>query len=173
MIFQPNMNFSVQKGAGCQYDLMAPKFNSRLGSHPRDSVSFYQDIVCRLLEKPEVLLRLKPTSYRFSVENAVRLCPGRADCRALGAIENAKLNPRLVRGNRHRAAQGVDFLHQMTLTNAPNGRITRHLSEGFQAMGQQKRGAAHPSGSKGCLGACMAAADHNDVKIFRKNHCFT
>jgi len=40
-------------------------------------------------------------------------------------------------------------------------------------MGQQQRGAAHPSRSKGGLGACMAAADHDDVEIFGKNHCFT
>ena len=106
------------------------------------------------------------------VQEAISLRARRADCGALGRIQDAKLDPRLVCADRYGSAQGVHFLDEMALSNAPNRRIARHLSQRLDIVGEQKSPTTGPRGGKGRLGPSVAATDHDDIESSGKLHRF-
>ena len=59
--------------------------------------------------------------------------------RPLRAVEDAELDPGLVGGHRHGAAQRVDLLDQVALADAADRRIAAHLPERLDAVRQQQR----------------------------------
>jgi hypothetical protein len=104
------------------------------------------------------------------VQQAVGLRAGRPHGWAFRRIQDAKLDAALVRGRRHRAAQRIDFLHQMAFANTADRRIAAHLAEGFDVVRQQERLVAHARGSQSGFGAGVAAADDDYVKFSGIKH---
>ena len=88
---------------------------------------------------------LDERAHRLFVQRPVCLGPGRAYGRALTRVEHAKVNARQVRGLTHDAIERIDFSHQVALADAADGRVTRHLADGFDALGQQQGTGAHSS----------------------------
>ena len=68
---------------------------------------------------------------------------------------------------RHSPTQRIDFLDQMALADAADGRIAGHLTQGFDTVGQQQRTAAHARAGERRFGAGVTAADDNYIKFFR------
>ena len=62
----------------------------------------------------------------------------------------------------------------MTFANAADGRIAGKLAERVEVVRQEQRAPAHASSGKRRFGTCVAAADDDDLKCFRKIHfkCF-
>ena len=58
----------------------------------------------------------------------------------------------------------------MPLPYAPNGGVTRHLTQCLDVVSQQKCPTSGPRRRKRGLGPGVAAADHDDVKRGRKLH---
>ena len=123
-----------------------------------------------LLEEPQVRLRLEQPADGALVELAVGLRAGGAHRRSLAGIQGAKLDARLVRRQRHGAAERIDFLDQMALADAADGRVAAHLPERLDVVGEQQRAPAHARGRERRLGAGMAAADHDHVEFGLKAH---
>jgi hypothetical protein len=73
-------------------------------------------------------------------------------------------------GQRHSAAQGVDFFDQMALANATDRRVAAHLPQRFDVVAEQKRFAAHASRRQSGLGSGMATADHDHIEFLRVKH---
>ena len=67
----------------------------------------------------------------------------------------------------HLAAQGVDFLDELSLGEAPDGRVARHEGEGIEIDVEQECVAPHARGGQRCLAPGMAGADHDDVITLR------
>ena len=84
---------------------------------------------------------------------------------ALGRVQRAPLDAGAIGRTRHRAAQRVDFLDQVALADAADGRIAAHLPERFDVVRQQQRARAHARGRERGFGAGMAAADDDDVEF--------
>src|SRR5690606_22346542 len=95
---------------------------------------------------------------------------GSTYCWPFTAVQYTELNSTHVGSGRHGAAQGVDFLDQMTLANTAYGRVAAHLPQGFHVMRQQQRLHADPCSRKGRLGTGMATTDDDHVKTGRKIH---
>jgi hypothetical protein len=53
------------------------------------------------------------------------------------------MNTGVVSRKRHCAAQGINFFYQMTLANTADRRITGHLPERLDILGNQQRFYAH------------------------------
>ena len=104
------------------------------------------------------------------VELAVGLRPSGAYRRPLAGIQGAQLDACLVRRDRHRAAERIDLLDQMTLADAADRRIAAHLPEGLDVVREQERAAAHARGRERRLGAGVAAADHDHVEFAVESH---
>jgi len=105
-----------------------------------------------------------------AVQGTIRLRARRAHGRPFGAIQDAKLDPRLIGGQGHGAAQGVDFLDQMPLANSTNGGVARHLPQGFHIVRQQQGFRATARSRQRGLRPRVAAAHHNHVEGFRVLH---
>ena len=159
------MDESGKKSPGGQHYHAAGKANAELSHDPGNPVTLQQEVVHRLLEQSQVRLVLQPRSNRPLVQETIGLRTRRTDCGTLGGIQDAKLDPRLVRGDRHGSAQGVHFLDEMPLPNAPDGRVAGHLSQRFNVVGEQKSPTARPRGRKRGLGPGMAAADHDHIEL--------
>ena len=77
------------------------------------------------------------------------------------------MNAALIGGQGHGAAHGIDLLDQMALADAADGRVAAHLTERLDVVRQQQSLATHAGAGQGGLGASMATANHDDVKLLR------
>ena len=104
--------------------------------------------------------------------HAVRLGAGRTDRGSFAGVQHTKLDPGLVGGESHGAAQRIDFLHQVPLADPTDRRVTRHLAEGFNAMGEQQCSPTCPRGGERSLRSGVASAYHNYLEAFWEHHVF-
>ena len=171
------MDQSGQERAGGQHHGIRLERHAHLRDHARDAGARAgvgdREIVDGLLEQREIGLVLEAPPDRGLVEHPVRLRARRPHRRALARIEDAELDSRLVGGDRHRAAQRVDLLDEMALADAADRGIARHLAQRFDAVGQQKRLAAHPRAGERRLGAGMAATDDDHFVSCSEYHDIT
>ena len=170
MTFETDVDSSVQEGSRRQYNGARIEANAHLRDHARDTVASNDQIIAGALEQPEIRLILEPPPNGRLVQRTIRLGPRRPHRRSLGAVENPKVDSRLVGRGRHGAAERVDLLDQVTLADAADRRIAAHLPQRFDRMGEQKRRRAHARSGKRRLGAGMAAADDDHVEMSRKLH---
>ena len=123
-----------------------------------------------LLKERQTGLRLHKTTYCLAIKNTVGLRAGRPDRRAFSRIQRTELDPRHINRAGHRPAERIDFLGQVPLADAADRRVTAHLPDRVEILGQQKRARTHPCRGQGGLGARVAAAHDDDVKFFRSVH---
>jgi hypothetical protein len=123
-----------------------------------------------LLEQREVRLVLQHRADCLLVQGAVGLRARRAHRRTFAGIEGAELNAGAIRRLRHRTAERVDLLDQVTLADAPDRGIAAHLSERLDALRQQQRTHAHARRGQGGLGAGVPAAYDDDREFLGKAH---
>jgi hypothetical protein len=100
-----------------------------------------------------------------TVEHPIGLGTRRPHRRTLTGIEDAEMDAGPVRCARHDATQGIDFLHQMTLADAANGRIAAHLAEGVDIMREQESTGTQACRRQGRLGAGMTTANDDDLEL--------
>jgi hypothetical protein len=70
----------------------------------------------------------------------------------------------------HDAAEGVKLTHNMTLSDAANRRVTRHLTNSLQAKCDQGGLTPHPRSGRCRLTAGMPGPNYNYVKDFLEAH---
>ena len=109
-------------------------------------------------------LILESTTDRLLVQQAVGLSSGRANGCPFAGVQRSELNARFIGGEGHRAAQGVDLPNEMSLADAADRRIARHLAEGFDAVRDQQGSAAASRRCESRLGSGVAATDHDHVE---------
>ncbi len=170
VVLQADVDKSAEEGAGGQHHVVRMEAQTHLGHHAADLILLDDQVVAGLLEYPQVGLVLQCLAHRGLVEDAVGLCTRGAYGRALAAVQDAELDAAFVGGQRHGAAQGIDFLDQMALADPADGGVAAHLAQGFHIVGQQQRLHAHACSRECGLGAGMAAADHDHVKTGREIH---
>ena len=90
-------------------------------------------------------------------------------CRALRAVEHAKLNRRLVGDNAHLSAKSIYFPDYLTFSNATNCRIATHLRNLVHIHSDEQRLRAKIGSSARSLTTGMAGTDNYNV-VF-KFHC--
>jgi hypothetical protein len=169
-VVKADMDFAVQKGTGGQHHGACADIETNLGSGPNYSVTLDQEVVDRLLKKPQIRLILEATPNRRAIKNAVSLSPRGAHRGAFARIQNPKLNARFVGGRRHGTAKRIDFFDQMPFTDAANRGIARHLAERLDIVGQQQRAAAGSGRGERGFSARVTAANDDDIKGFRMIH---
>ncbi|MNF42940.1 hypothetical protein D3C84_240100 [compost metagenome] len=170
IVLQTDVDKSAEEGAGCEHHGFCVEAQTHLGHYAFDLVVFHDQVIAGLLEYPQVRLVLQDFAYRRLVEHAVGLGTGSAYGRALAAVQDAELDAAQVSGGSHGAAEGIDFLDQVALADAADGRVAAHLPEGFHIVGQQQGLHAHACSRERSLSAGMAAADHDHVKTGREVH---
>ena len=170
MAFEPDVNAAPEKRAHGEHHVARAKLDAAQ-SHAADDVVLCQaQVGDLLLKQPQIRLRLEPPAHRALVELAIGLGAGRAHRRTLARIERAKLDACRIRGQCHDAAERVDFLDEMALADAADGRVAAHLAESLDVVREQQSAAPHAGGRKRRLGARMAASHHDHVELGLKAH---
>src|SRR5450830_1338050 len=113
-----------QKSACRQHYRIARKAQPNLSFDTGNAISFQRKIINRLLKNQQVISIFKTAADRLFVKQTVSLRARSAHRRALTRIEDAKLNASFVGSRRHRAAQRVDLLDQMSFADAADRGVT-------------------------------------------------
>ena len=128
------MYLAIQEGARGENDGLGPELDAQLRDDTHHAVTFQQQVVHRLLEEGQIGLVLQCLADSLAIQDAICLGACGSNRGPLAGIENAKLNTRLVGGQRHDAAQRIHFLDQMPLANPANGRVAGHLTQGVKIV---------------------------------------
>ena len=158
-----DMDLAGQEGAGGQHHGLGVETQAGLGDDPAHGVTLDHQIVYCGLEHGQVGLAFDNGADRHAVQVAVGLAAGGTHGRTLGGVERAPLDAGAVGGMRHRTAKGVDFLDQVALADAADGRVAAHRAHRLDVVGQQQ--GAHAGAGRGQrgFGASVATADDDDV----------
>ncbi len=141
-----------------------------MGDDAGDAVALDQQIGGGLLEHSQIRLTFDQRSHRRLIERPVGLTAGGAHRWPFAAVEDAKLDAGAVGGLRHDPAERVDFLDQMALADAADGRVAAHRAHGFDGVGQQQGVRAGTRGGHAGFGAGVAAADDDGIENFGVTH---
>ena len=86
------------------------------------------------------------------------------------SIQEAELNADGVGNFAHDAAERVDFADEMSLGNAADRRIARHLRDQVDVEGVEGSLQSHTRGSHRCFAPGMSGADYDYVELFGELH---
>ena len=170
VLLETDVNAARQKRADRQHDGARAELEADLRRDTGHATPVDRQVCDLLLKQLEVRLALEQRAYRASVQRTVGLCTGCADGGTLAGIERAELDSGAVGGTRHRAAERVDLLDQVTLADAADRRVAAHLPQRVDALRQQQRPRAGARRGQRGLGAGVAAADDDDIEMIRMTH---
>ena len=128
------MHLAIQESARGEHDGLRPESDAQLRDDAHYPVTLQQQVIHRLLEEGEIGLVLQRLSNGLTIQDTVCLGARGSNRGALAGIENSELDTGVIGGNSHDATQRIDFLDEMSLTNAANGRIAGHLAQGVQIV---------------------------------------
>ena len=164
MALHADMNFPAQESSHGQDDGARATFDAAQGYNARDPIALDDEVGGFLLKHLQMRLRFEQTANGALVKLSISLRARGAYGRSLAGIQGAKLDAGLVGRERHGAAQRIDLLHEVPFADAADGRIAAHLPQSFDVVGQEQCLLEHAGSRERCLGACMAAADHDYVE---------
>ena len=170
MIVETDVDFAAEKGADGQHHRQRMKGNAALRHATCDLLALENQIRYLLLKQAQVRLILQHVANRPTVQLPVGLSARRTNRRAFAPVQGAELDAGKVDRPRHGAAQRVDLLHQVAFTDAANGRVTAHLAQSFDLVGQQQGARACTRSGKRSLGAGVSATHHNHIEFFCIRH---
>ena len=134
VVFQTDVDFAGQKCAGGQHDGACFKLHAHRGDHAADAFAVKRYVFDGLLEKLQIFLVFQHFADGGFVQDAVCLRACGSHGRAFAGVQTAELNTGFVGGQRHRAAQCVEFAHKMAFADTADGGVARHLTEGFDVV---------------------------------------
>ena len=170
VILHPDVNPPPEKGADGHHHAGGFDADPDAGHHTAHRVAVDEKVGDRLLEQREPARALQHAADVPPVERTVDLGTGRPHSGALAGVEGAEVDPAVVRACRHRPAERVDLLDEVSLADPPDGRVAAHLPEGFDALREQQRLRPRPRRGERRLGAGVAPADDDDVECSVVEH---
>ena len=170
VVLHADVDNSAEEGSGGQHNGLGVEADAGLGHYAYYLVVFHNQVIRGLLEQGQVGLVFQHVANGCLVQNPVSLGAGGAYGRALAAVEYPELDTGLVCSPGHGTAEGVDFLHQVALADATDGRVAGHLPQGLNVVGQQQGLRAHARSRQRSFSAGMATTNDNDIETGRKLH---
>ena len=167
VVVEPDVDAPAEERADGEHHRARAEFDARDRDDATHDAVLDDEIAALLLEQREVRLILERAPDERLVERAIRLHARRAHRRTLAGVERARLDRGRIRGARHDAAQRIDFLDEVTLADAADGRIAAHLAERLDGLRQQQRARTHARGRERGFGARVSATHDDYVKCCR------
>jgi hypothetical protein len=159
------MDLAGQECACGQHHRRRVETQAGLGDGAPHDVVLDHQVIDRGLEDRQVGLCFDHAPNGAAIQRTIGLAARRAHSRSLGGIERAPLDAGQVGGVRHGATERVDFLDQVALADAADGRVAAHCAHGFHVMGQQQGARTGAGGCQRGFGAGVAAADDDDFVV--------
>ncbi len=135
-VLEADMHQAVEEGAGGEHHGRRLETDAELGDDAADLVARQRQVVHRGLEQCQVRLVLQAAADRLLVHDAVGLGAGGTHRRTLGGVEDAELDAGFVGRGRHRPAEGIDLLDQVTLADAADRGVARHGAQRLDVVRQ-------------------------------------
>ena len=167
MILETDVKTPAKKGARRQHHGGRVETKPHLSIDADNAAVFDHQVGHRLLEEPDIRLRLEQFPNGLPIKLTVRLCSGSPHRRAFAGVENPELDPRKVGRLPHDPVQRIYLAHQMAFTDAADRRITGHLTDGFETLRDEQRAGARASSRHRGFSACVTCANDNHVKAIR------
>ncbi len=146
-------------------DLGCAQHQPRFEDDPRELIALHEQITDHALEQLQSGDVFEQAPHRAFVKAAVGLGAGSAHRRAFAGVERAELDARLVDGEGHDTAEGVDFFDQMPLADTTDGWIAGHLADGIEVLGEQKCAHAETGGRSSRFRPGVTTANDDDIKL--------
>src|SRR5580704_17290068 len=122
------MNFAAQEGTGGQHDCRRAKLKTARGKDTDHTIAFENQIRGFLLKQLQIALGFQHPANRTLVKLPVRLRTRGSHRGSLARVQGSELDAGLIGGARHGSTKRVNFLYQMTLSDAADRRIAAYLS---------------------------------------------
>ena len=103
--------------------------------------------------------------HRVPIETPIGLGTRTLYGGTLAAIEEAELNPRLIRRARHQTIEGVNLANEVPLAEPTNCGVAGHFADGREALCDERRRGAATGRGGGRFRSGMSPADDDDVKL--------
>ena len=163
VVLQADVNPPAQEGAHGEHHRLGVELQTHLSDHAGDPVALHDQVIHSLLEDIQIGLVLQGFTHSSLVQDAIRLAAGGAHGGAFAGVEGAEVDARLVRGMGHKPPQGIHFLDQVAFADTTDGRVAAHGAQGIDVVSEQQGARAHARRGQSCLGACVSAADDDDL----------
>jgi hypothetical protein len=172
VVVEPDVDAAAEEGAHGEHHGPGADLDARDRDDAAHLAPLDHEVGGLLLKERQVRLALEERADRLAVELAVGLRTRRPHRGSLARIQGAELNPGAVGGARHRAPEGVDLAHQVSLADPADRRVAAHGAECLDALRQKERAHAHARRGQRRLGAGVSATDDDDVavKVLRARH---
>ena len=119
-----------------------------------------------VFDKGEVGLGGEDGLHTLGVGGFVALAAGGPDGGAAAQVEGLRLERGKVGIAAHFATKGVKLADQVAFGKAANRWVAGHARQGVKPRGNKRGFDAHPGGGERRFASGVAAADHNDGKIW-------
>ena len=116
---EPHVDASAEEGADGHHHARGLDAHPDPGHHPAHRIPVHEEIGDGLLEQREPGRAFEHPAHVAAVQRTVDLGAGRAHRGTLARVQGAEVDPAVVRGQRHRPAEGVDFLDEVPLPIPP------------------------------------------------------
>jgi hypothetical protein len=137
---------------------------------PKAESRFHDQIRNFRLLDLEIRLRLQHLAHLQAIGLLVTLRTRRPYRRAARGIQQAELDADGVGNLAHDSAQRVDFAHQVSLRDAADRRVARHLRDQINVERVESGLQSHACGGHCRLASGVAGAHHNNVELFGELH---
>ena len=173
VLFLAAEDAAAEKCAGCQYHRPAIDLAAVVEPDPSHLARAQDERVDLALDDRQPLVRCELRLDRPGVKDAICLDAWTLDRQPLATVEHSMVDRGSVSGAPHQSIKRINLADQMPLAQPADRGVARHRPDPVAAMRQQ-RGARAPTGRRcGSLGAGMAAANHDYVKVlFHVKHHF-
>jgi len=129
------MDEPAEKGPGRDHNRIATDLLARFGHHSRNLPLLHNQVASRRLADTKTGDPGQNLLHGFAIEAAIGLGARPANGRPFAPVEDAELNTGRIGHPPHHPIQGINFAHQVALTEPPNSWIAGHLADGFPAVG--------------------------------------
>jgi len=160
------MNLPVEKGPGSQHHGAGTNLNAVAGYDAGYTPAFNSNVINGLLKDGKAGLILNRFANRLTIKHPVSLRPCGAHSGPFSRVQDAKLDACPVSRFSHHPVKGVNFPDDVAFPNAADRRITGHLADSFDRMGNEQRLRTGAGGRQRGLRSSVSATNYDDVEIF-------
>jgi hypothetical protein len=160
------MDHTAQKRSGGQNDRARADLGTIAKPHTARHTLFHDQVRDLSLYDRQTGLFRRKSSHRLTIQTAISLGARPLDCGALPAIQKAELDASGIRDAPHNPIHGINFANKMPLPKSADRRIAGHHAKVGPRQRHEDRFRAHTRSGMCGFSPCMAAAYHDDIRMF-------
>ncbi len=165
VVLHPNMDEALKKGAGREDNCRRLEDLTDLGFNAAHGAVLDDQALDAGLAHLQVGGAFEHPLAAGSISGLVGLRASSANGRAFARVEKAELNSSFVGRQAHLAAERVDLADQVSLADAADRGIARHLAYMVEVECEHQGVRAHPGGGQCSFNTGVTGADNDDVVV--------